>query len=796
MFRPLPCLRSGLAFVLGMYFLACGGGGANNTPTPTATASPTPTPTPTPTASPIPASAPCAFWVSQPVNQDETMLITAGNLVPGSTTVELAQLGDEDPGDPASQTPSFSNWTALTALTSTSRSLTATVPADWSNGVYALRLRNSADTDKVRLINAPDPWFVQGDMGDTATPGGSFTVAGIALERMGGLTPQAALVNKGTGLLVTKLALVERITTSTGYALRFAVPANVAEGEYQLWLHNGRGGKAAWARFSTFIEAPIDSVVVKKAKIWPSAVFNLGSYSGSDDDKFAAAIAAASANGGGQIYVPAGTYTLTKQLVLPAYTILAGAGRDNSLIKWANGITKTLVLGKEIQASPYKRASFAIEDVTLQAGTDFRNRVIERSYTTEYSWIKRAVIKAPQFVSEALWDNAPTAIYVEETRNLVLDDLVMDAHNCVVGRVGVSYLRLQNSNLTWFGRHLGVSGRSHNLVLTNNTLTQRAGTGDPTGLNLTTFHGDPDFGGPYSRDFLLARNSSTREPTSIPIKRSQGYTSDGSNGIYVGKIAAVSGTSLTLAGKTADPLRPVGVPVTYSWAGAIAQIVEGRGAGQWRYISAATAGVSSVTIDRAWDIEPDATSTLTIVNLQGRQLMVDNDFGAEPQFDDFYMPLDSIRAGNKFGTTGSDSTVTAWAGNVYAQPATFAAWHYQVLDNQTVRGTNMGYISMSLDLDDNVHHFPYHGVSGASHVYRNNQNATAGSLDLSVQSSWHPFADLVIERNQFDKITFENHGTSAPISLSGVLMRQNKKAAGTASPVLPSANLAGIKLAD
>ncbi|MBK8186513.1 MAG: hypothetical protein IPK77_04285 [Cellvibrio sp.] len=187
-------------------------------------------------------------------------------------------------------------------------------------------------------------------------------------------------------------------------------------------------------------------------------------------------------------------------------------------------MSKTLVSGKETNPSPYKRGAFAIEDLTLQTGSDFRNRVIERSYTTDYSWIRRAAIKAPQFVSEALWDNAPTALYLEESRNLVLDDVVIDAHNCVLGRVLVSYLRVQNSKMTWFGRHFGIAARSHNVLLTNNALTQRAGTGDPTGLNLTTFHGDPDFGGPFSRDFLLARNTSTREATSIPIKRSQGYT--------------------------------------------------------------------------------------------------------------------------------------------------------------------------------------------------------------------------------------------------------------------------------
>jgi hypothetical protein len=52
MFLPLPLLRSGLAFVLGISFLACGGGGTNNAST-LATAAPTPIATATPTPLPI-----------------------------------------------------------------------------------------------------------------------------------------------------------------------------------------------------------------------------------------------------------------------------------------------------------------------------------------------------------------------------------------------------------------------------------------------------------------------------------------------------------------------------------------------------------------------------------------------------------------------------------------------------------------------------------------------------------------------------------------------------------------------
>ena len=305
------------------------------------------------------------------------------------------------------------------------------MPASWSNGVYALRLKNGSATDSIRLINTPDPWFVQGDIGDAATPGGSFTVAGTALERTGALAPQAALVAKTGGTLIAKLPLAERVTTSTGYALRFSVPSSVAEGEYQLWLHNGRGGKAGWVRFSTFIDAPLDTVIVKKAKVWPSTVFSIASYSGTDDDKFAAAIAAASANGGGKIHVPAGTYTLTKQLVLPPYTVLAGAGRDASLIKWDVALTTPLVIGKTLVTGSVTRATFALEDLRLTAtAPGFISNVVDRSFTKEPGWLKRVGIFAP-VTAEKVWDKTPTGIFLRQTANTILENVLIDSAKAI-----------------------------------------------------------------------------------------------------------------------------------------------------------------------------------------------------------------------------------------------------------------------------------------------------------------------------------------------------------------------------
>jgi len=728
---------------------------------------------------------PRVFWVSQPVEPDETMLITGGDL-DAKTLMELAQLPDGEPGSPVASSTSKPSWTKPAVLASSARSFSAVVPSTWNGGVYLLRLSNGSSQGSTRLINGPDPWFAQGDQGDTAQPGGSFTVAGTCLERPGGLAPQAALVKNGA--LIATLPVQERITTSLGYGLSFAVPATVPEGEYEFYLHNGRGGSAAWVKFSTFITAELGTVTVRKVSPWPSTKIDVSTQSGADDDaRFANAIAAVPA-AGGRIFVPAGTYNLTTQLVLPPHTVLAGAGRTSTLLQWSADPGVALVVGKNLQTGIPDRGTFAIEDLSLQVSGDFLGHVVERTFTRELGWIKRVGILAP-----ALWNGTagPTALFLRNANNTQLEELVLDADTCIFAREGVTYLRLLNSTLNWRNTNMTISARSHNLLVAGNTLNQRgtsitngwAAMINPNpGMWYSSFYGDPWFGGPYTRDMLWTGNTSTRDETEIPPGY-VGYTSDGGTGIYLGGIASASDTTLNLAGSTDKPTDPSGNPLAFSWIGGIVQILDGRGAGQWRYLTEAGPGVSTVQVDRPWDIAPDGTSTVSVANLQGRLLMIDNDFAQEPLNQDYFLALDSIKAGNKFGVNGTSTTVISWTGKHYL--GTFPAWHYQFLGNQILRGTNTNLISAV-----QVATPGYTGVVGSGHVYRNTTNTSGSTSTLRLGSLQGPFADAVLERNQVDTVSFGKTGDS--INLSGVLVRGNLTPGGSGSAVQPAGTISGV----
>jgi len=775
-----------LGLALLTFMAACGGGGSSNSSgNVTPTLAPTPTPTATSIPTPIPTLAPGAvpkvFWVSQPVNPDETMLITGGNL-DAQTQVELASLPDDDPGNPAIVAPNIATWSSRPALTATTRSITAAVPASWSGGVYALRLKNGADIGNLRLVNAPDPWFVQGDQGDTATPGGTFTVAGACLERSGGLAPQAVLVQKGTSTVVAKLAVKSQITTSTGYGLEFAVPAGTPEGDYELWLHNGRGGSAAWVKFSTFIGAPLETVTVKKVVAWPATSVNVSQQAGAnDDERFANTIAAVPATGG-RIVVPAGTYTLTKPLVLPPYTVLVGASRSTTLIKWevdpsvANSAVKSLVSGKSLTVGGSVRGTFALEDLSLEiSATTFVGNVVDRSFTKEPGWIKRVGITAPS-TSETVWAKVPTGIFLRQTANTQLEDVLVDSAKGIFGQDGVSYLRLTDSVIRYNNLNIWFSSQSHNFLVSGNSFEKRGPLLVQASFGFSAFFGSK---GPYTRDLLWTGNTIT-QIASDPTARTSGYTMDGGDGIYLGPVTGASGTTLNLAGPTATT-DVAGKAVTYTYAGGIAQILDGKGAGQWRYLTEATQGATSVKVDRPWDIEPDASSTVSLVNLQGRVLMIDNDYVRDTQHDDYYLALDSIKAGNRFGVDGATTIAQCWTGKHYQ--GTFPGWHLQFLGNQVKRGASTSFNAI-------VYNDPassYGGIVGSGQVYRNNTNATNGVFNLRLSSDRGGFADVLLEHNQATQIILRRvdpkDGHTEATAYSGVLLRGNQQASGAASTV-------------
>lgn len=126
-------------------------------------------------------AAPTVFWASDPVKPGQTVQLTGADL-DRVEAIEVSRLSDAIDGagigDPPPQ--------PAEVLSKTENTLSFVVPSGLEPGVYSATL-TSAETPVVVQLNAPDVYWIQGDMGPAASAGGWLEDFGsqYRLERIG-----------------------------------------------------------------------------------------------------------------------------------------------------------------------------------------------------------------------------------------------------------------------------------------------------------------------------------------------------------------------------------------------------------------------------------------------------------------------------------------------------------------------------------------------------------------------------------------------------------------------------------
>jgi hypothetical protein len=172
---------------------------------------------------------------------------------------------------------------------------------------------------------------------------------------------------------------------------------------------------------------------------------------------------------------------------------------------------------------------------------------------------------------------------------------------------------------------------------------------------------------PYSQHVYYARNTLSNM---FGWDR-EAMTSDAGRGLYYGKVASASGTTVTVAGDLANP---------DAWKGGGLYILDGRGSGQYRRIVSALG--HDIVVDSPWRVPPDATSMISACAYQGQCLFVGNDFtdaGIALQF--YGNAFEHICSGNRSTrTAGFHNFGMMYDGGI--QPNWFIQW----LDNDILEG--------------------------------------------------------------------------------------------------------------
>ncbi|OGV65348.1 MAG: hypothetical protein A3K19_11660 [Lentisphaerae bacterium RIFOXYB12_FULL_65_16] len=601
-------------------------------------------------------AAPNVFWASDPVRPGDTVMAFGAGFG-AAPTIEVARLSDSsigEPGDTALEWPRGGRDSA--AIQPGDTAVKFTVPAALKPGIFAYRI-TGPDGAVVGILNRPTVWWAQGDVGVTARAGGWVRLFGKNLVREERPKTKVLLKGPKTVNLTPESA--------DAYAAKVTLPPDLPTGEYQAFLHNGDGGNAAWS-------APV-KIVIENPPAWPQAVLNVKDFgadaTGLADSTIAvhAALAKAQENGGGIVLFPRGRYQVSETLTLPRCTVVRGESQELTCVFWPDfdDPPKLLLTGTN---------SFGIEDISFycsnyitflsadtkgdDAGDVSLRRVrvradIYRGHMKPEEVDRRYRVGLKVGFGGGYW------LLVLGGRNVAVSDCDLYSSGCVLSLTQPKGARIENNILgsgRWGGG--GVFG-GDGVIMENNHYV---------GCDLMSWGAAGGLGfGNLSHVYLghntfFMENGGDREP----------ITSDASGEVYHGLLAAADATTLTLP----QPAKDTGP----RWIGAAVYVVDGKGVGQWRKV-AGFDGPTKVFVNPPWDVVPDATSTVSIVYLLHRWLVIDNEFTDTGMAVQFYgAALEHIAAGNRSSrTAGYHNFGMNYHG---MQPSWFIQW----FDNEILEG--------------------------------------------------------------------------------------------------------------
>jgi hypothetical protein len=587
-------------------------------------------------------------------------------------------------------------------------------------------------------LNQPAIWWAQGDAGTVASPGGWLRLFGKNLSIDG---------KRNATVLLRGPVSVRLSADSDGYSAKVALPNDLPVGEYYLLLHTGFGGSVAWS------EAKI--VMIEKPSAWPTTVINVKDLgadgTGAQDDTVAvqAALTKAQENGGGIVYFPRGRYRVADTLTVPRFTVLRGEKRELVNIFWPDtpNPPEALIRGTN---------SFGLEDLTLYASSHRHIIASDLGDVRDAGdvFLRRLRVRADTYRGH---------LKPEEVEERFRASLRWSTGGGDTVRLGGKNIEIADCDLYGSGRALFLSRVRGGWVHGNTFYNGRWGWYCISGSDGLIFESNEVIGGDlmstggglncldgsaYSQNIYYAHNR---------LRLFHGWdreamTTDAGGEAYMGKVAAVKGSVITLAGEPKWGKR--------DWRGAGVFILDGKGAGQYRRVVRYQG--PTVAVGHTWDIEPDTNSDLCITMFQGHILLVDNDFTDTGAMQFYGTSIECIVAQNHGTRMQGFRGLGLWYHGY--QPS----WFCQFLDNRIHEGNYYHWSSAADSFVEvfGARHPPYGGPMNRGAIVRRNQ--LDNNAHIRVGGTCR---DVVVEGN---KVQNANMGIFVSKQCSNVFLRNNE----------------------
>ncbi len=382
------------------------------------------------------------------------------------------------------------------------------------------------------------------------------------------------------------------------------LPESLAEGEYEVFVHGRHGAEYGWS-------SPLRLTVAQKPSSRPVvSVREHGAVGdGLADDTAALEAALRQTAPGGTLFLPAGTYAISRTLNIPEDVVIQGAGMRQSVIAnrqepcvdpFALTQTRPVFDGKDLL---WGMRRFALRDLTLRfmpaLGSALR-------VGRDPLWSEDVSLYRVRLETQQDFGLSPTHPYCARPLNIVkarrFSMVRCETYGpgaCSCERKVEDSLFSQNRFITdrrWRGHGFKFWG-AEQVIFEDNLLS-----GDTRGLVMQTH-----FGVNY-RNFIAGN---TVERTVLGENAGETYLVEGAG--YLGESAVEEATPTHVRIARWPTAR--GAPATAEMCvGRFVVIAGGRGIGQWRRVRAADPAQRVLYPETPWRVPPDASSVVVMMN--------------------------------------------------------------------------------------------------------------------------------------------------------------------------------------